>query len=209
VSDIRLGAFDTPLGRADYPGPTDERSVVGAFGFWIYLLSDGILFAALFAAYAVLQGATAGGPGIAQIADLRLVAIETACLLTSSFACGMGMLAADRQRALPTYAALGTTFVLGAIFLGIELSEFSALIAAGNGPDRSAFLSGYFALVGTHGLHVALGLVWVAGLLFRLARMGFTRGTARGFLLFGMFWHLIDIVWVVVFSVVYLIGAAK
>lgn len=209
MSDVRLGAFDTPLGRTDYPGPTDERSVVGAFGFWIYLLSDGILFAALFAAYAVLRDATADGPTIAQIANLKLVGIETACLLTSSFACGIGMIAADRKRARVTYLALGSTFVLGAVFLGIELNEFAGLIAKGQGPDRSAFLSGYFALVGTHGLHVTLGLVWVAGLLFRLARMGFTTGTARGLLLFGLFWHLIDIVWVVVFSVVYLIGVAK
>ena len=205
----RLGGLDTPLGPTDYPGPTDDRSTTAAFGFWVFLLSDAIIFAALFAAYAVLREATAGGPGIKQIADLRLVAIETGCLLTSSFLCGLGMIAADRERRGLTYLLLGGTFVLGLAFLGIEVTEFTKLVEEGAGPDRSAFLSGYFALVGTHGLHVTLGLVWLAGLLYRLARMGFTAGTQRGFLVFGLFWHLIDIVWVVLFSVVYLMGASK
>ena len=206
---IRLGGLDTPLGPTDYPGPTDERSTTAAFGFWIFLLSDAIIFAALFAAYAVLQGATASGPSIRQIADLKLVAVETGCLLTSSFLCGLGMIAADRERRGLTYLLLGGTFALGLAFLGIELSEFAKLIGEGYGPDRSAFLSAFFALVGTHGLHVTLGLVWLGGLLFRLARMGFTDGTKRGFLVFALFWHLLDIVWVVLFSVVYLIGASK
>ena len=206
---VRLGALDTPLAAPDVPGPTDERSTTAAFGFWIFLLSDAIIFAALFAAYAVLSGATAGGPTIRQIADLKLVAAETGCLLTSSFLCGLGMIAADRGRRDLTYAALGGTFVLGAVFLALELSEFTRLVGEGAGPTRSAFLSAFFALVGTHGLHVTLGLVWLAGLLYRLSRMGFTPGTRRGILVFGLFWHLLDIVWVVLFSVVYLMGASK
>ena len=207
--EVRLGGLDTPLGPTDYPGPTDERSVTAAFGFWIFLLSDAIIFGALFATYAVLRDATAGGITIARLADFKTVAIETGCLLTSSFACGIGMIAADRQRAGLVYAALGLTFVLGLAFLGLELNEFAHLIGEHKGPDRSAFLSAFFALVGTHGLHVTMGLLWLGGLLFRLWRMGFTPGTQRGFLLFGLFWHLIDIVWVGVFSVVYLMGASK
>ena len=207
--EARLGGLDTPLGPTDYPGPTDERSTTAAFGFWIFLLSDAIIFAALFATYAVLHEASAGGITIRQLADFRTVGIETACLLTSSFACGLGMLAADRKHAGATYAALGLTFVLGAAFLATELNEFAGLLRDGNGPDRSAFLSGFFALIGTHGLHVAMGLLWLGGLLFRLSRLGFTPGTQRGFLLFGLFWHLIDIVWVAVFSVVYLMGASR
>jgi len=208
-AEVRLGGLDTPLGPTDYPGPTDERSVTAAFGFWIFLLSDAIIFAALFATYAVLRDATAGGISIARLAEFRTVAVETGCLLTSSFACGLGMIAADRQRAGLVYAALGLTFVLGLGFLGLELNEFARLIGEHNGPDRSAFLSAFFALVGTHGLHVTMGLLWLGGLLFRLSRLGFTAGTQRGFLLFGLFWHLIDIVWVGVFSVVYLMGASK
>lgn len=208
-AEVRLGALDTPLGRTDFPGPTDERSTTASFGFWIFLLSDAIIFAALFAAYAVLNGATAGGPTIRQVADLKLVAAETGCLLTSSFLCGLGTIAADRGRRGLTYLTLGGTFALGTIFLGLELFEFARLISEGAGPERSAFLSSFFALVGTHGLHVTLGLVWLAGLLYRLARMGFTSGTQRGLLIFGLFWHLLDVIWVVLFSVVYLMGASR
>lgn len=186
-------------------GPAARRTVVG-FGFWLFLLSDIVMFSAFFAAYAVLAGQTAGGPGPRQLFDLGNVERETAFLLLSSFTCGLGGIAA-RERSWWGFAlAMVVTFALGAGFLRLELHEFAGLIASGAGPARSAFLSAFFALVGCHGLHVGAGLVWLAALLAQTAAKGFRPDIQRRILCFALFWHALDIIWVAVFSAVYIFG---
>jgi cytochrome o ubiquinol oxidase subunit 3 len=184
-------------------GPAPTRVVVG-FGFWLFLLSDIILFAVLFAGYAVLSGATAGGPTGAELFDKRHVFLETACLLASSATCGFGTLAVLRTDSRAMFFWMGATFVLGALFLSMEAKEFASMVAAGAGPSHSAFLSAFFALVGTHGLHVSLGLVWLVIMLLQVATLGFQPMVARRFFCFGLFWHALDIVWIGVFTIVYL-----
>ena len=186
-------------------GPASKRIVVG-YGFWIFLLSDIVMFSAFFASYAVLSGATARGPGGANIFDRSDVAIETACLLLSSFACGMAGLAAKARNTAMFQVAMATTFVLGAGFIGLELTEFSGLIARGDGPSRSAFLSGFFALVGCHGAHVTAGLIWLTTMMAQVWAKGFRDDIQRRILCFSLFWHALDIIWVAVFTVVYLLG---
>ena len=166
--DVRQGARTI----ASEAGPAPKRIVVG-YGFWIFLLSDIVMFAALFAAYAVLAHATAGGPSGAQLFNPVSVAIETACLLASSYTCGLMSLAIGSQRRLRTYVAAVFTFVLGAAFLTLELREFAGMIAAGAPPQRSAFLSAFFTLVGCHGLHVTAGLIWLAVMMLQIAVKGF------------------------------------
>jgi cytochrome o ubiquinol oxidase subunit 3 len=194
------GEGDIPL---SFRGPASTRVVAG-FGFWLFLLSDIVLFAALFAAFAVLSGETAGGPSGAELFDRHHVFIETACLLISSVTCGFGSLAVLEEDYRGTYFWMLVTFVLGVVFLKLELSEFSALVASGAGPSRSAFLSAFFTLVGTHGLHVALGLCWLLIMLLQVATLGFEGKVSRRLLCFGLFWHALDIVWVGVFTIVYL-----
>jgi cytochrome o ubiquinol oxidase subunit 3 len=191
-----------------YPGPPSKRIVV-SYGFWVFLLSDFILFSAFFAAYAVLSGQTAGGPTGRQLFDLTTVALETAALLTSSFACGMASLAVQTAQVWKTYAASASTFVFGAIFLGLEVSEFARMVGEGAGPDRSAFLSAFFSLVGLHGFHVTVGLVWLVVMLGQIATRGFLPTTLRRFLCFALFWHALDIIWVALFTVVYLLGSGQ
>lgn len=186
-----------------YQGPAPVRVVAG-FGFWLFLLSDIILFSVLFAAYAVLSGANAGGPTGAELFDKRHVFLETLCLLTSSVTCGFGSLAVARTDGRAMFLWMTATLVLGATFLGMELTEFSGMVAAGAGPSHSAFLSAFFALVGTHGLHVSLGLVWLLIMLLQVRTFGFHPMVARRFFCFGLFWHALDIVWIGVFSIVYL-----
>ena len=186
-------------------GPASKRTVVG-YGFWLFLLSDIVMFSAFFASYAVLQGATSGGPTGATIFDRSNVAIETACLLLSSFACGMASLAAKARNTAMFQIAMAVTFVLGATFIGLELTEFAGLIAKGDGPSRSAFLSGFFALVGCHGVHVTAGLIWLTTMMAQVWAKGFRDDIQRRILCFGLFWHALDIIWVAVFTVVYLLG---
>jgi cytochrome o ubiquinol oxidase subunit 3 len=189
-------------------GPAAKRIVVG-YGFWVFLLSDIVMFAAIFAAYAVLARATAGGPGGAQLFNQGSVAIETACLLASSYTCGLMSLAVESRRYAVTYLAAVVTFVLGAVFLVLELREFAAMIAIGAGPQRSAFLSAFFTLVGCHGLHVTAGLVWLAVMMAQVAIKGFRANVERRLLCFSLFWHALDIVWVWLFTVVYLMGVVS
>jgi cytochrome o ubiquinol oxidase subunit 3 len=189
-------------------GPASKRIIVG-YGFWIFLLSDFVMFSAFFAAYGVLSGETAGGPGGRDLFDLRTVAIETGCLLASSFTCGMAALAVQARRSMPTYLAAALTALLGLAFLGLEVQEFARMIGAGAGPQRSAFLSAFFALVGCHGLHVTAGLVWLAVMIAQIATRGLTASTLRRFMCFTLFWHALDIVWVALFTVVYLMGAGR
>ena len=192
---------------ASEAGPAPKRVVV-AFGFWIFLLSDIIMFAALFASYAVLVNATAGGPSGAQLFNQRTVAIETACLLASSYACGLMSLAINSRRYFRTYLGALITFALGVAFLTLELREFANMIAIGATPERSAFLSAFFTLVGCHGLHVTLGLIWLAVMMVQVAVMGLDATVQRRLLCFALFWHALDIVWVGVFTVVYLMGVS-
>jgi cytochrome o ubiquinol oxidase subunit III len=190
---------------ASEAGPAPKRIVVG-YGFWIFLLSDIVMFAALFAAYAVLAHATAGGPSGAQLFNQVSVAIETGCLLASSYSCGLMSLAVGSQRRFRTYLAAVVTFLLGAAFLALELREFAGMIAIGATPQRSAFLSAFFTLVGCHGLHVTVGLIWLVVMMFQVAVKGFRATVERRLLCFALFWHALDIIWVWLFTVVYLMG---
>jgi len=184
-------------------GPAPVRVVAG-FGFWLFLLSDVILFAALFATYSVLSGSTAGGPSAAELFDKRHVFLETLCLLASSVTCGFGLLALHRTDARAMYFWMAITLVLGISFLSMEGTEFASMVAAGAGPTHSAFLSAFFTLVGTHGLHVSLGLVWLVVMLLQAATLGFQPMVSRRFFCFALFWHALDIVWIGVFTIVYL-----
>src|SRR3954464_15220535 len=201
IHDIHRDA----LPSASEAGPAPKRIVV-AYGFWIFLLSDIVMFSALFAAYAVLVHATAGGPAGDQLFNQVSVAIETACLLASSYACGLMSLAANSRRRGAFYLFAVVTFALGAAFLALELREFADMIARGATPQRSAFLSAFFALVGCHGLHVAGGLIWLAVMMAQAAIKGFRANVERRLLCFALFWHALDIIWVALFTVVYLMG---
>jgi cytochrome o ubiquinol oxidase subunit 3 len=184
-------------------GPAPIRVVAG-FGFWLFLLSDIILFSVLFATYSVLSGSTARGPTAAELFDKKHVFWETMCLLVSSVTCGFGSLAVQRADARTMYFWMGMTFLLGVGFLTMEGTEFAGMVASGSGPSHSAFLSSFFALVGTHGLHVSLGLVWLLIMLLQVRTLGFQPMVARRFFAFGLFWHALDIVWIGVFTIVYL-----
>ena len=186
-------------------GPASKRIIVG-YGFWVFLLSDIVMFSAFFAAHAVLGGATAGGPGGAQLFDLHNVVIETVCLLLSSFCCGMASLAVEQRSQLFTQLALAATGLLGLAFLALEIHEFAGLIAMGDGPSRSAFLSSFFALVGCHGAHVTAGLLWLGTMMAQFYAKGFRPEIRRRYLCFSLFWHALDIIWVAIFTFVYLIG---
>jgi len=200
--------MQTLVVEADATSGHAQRRGMTGFGFYLYLLSDCLLFATLFAAFAVLRGAVAGGPGGHQLFDLRNAFIETACLLTSSLTCGLAMLASDRRDTASAMGYLAITFVLGTVFLALELTEFARMIAGGAGPSRSAFLSAFFTLVSTHGLHVTAGLAWLVTLFVQIRQRGFTEGVLRRLFCFSLFWHVIDVVWIAVFSFVYLIGSA-
>lgn len=176
------------------------------FGFWLYLMTDIILFATLFATFAVLRNATAGGPSGAELFDLPFILVATLILLTSSLTVGLAILGSTRGYKKQTLFWLIATFVLGAAFLGLEVYEFSHLIAEGYSWERSAFLSAFFTLVGTHGLHIVVGLLWLGVMIFRLWRFNFRKTDINRLALFGLFWHFLDIIWIFVFSVVYLIG---
>ncbi|WP_267382537.1 MULTISPECIES: cytochrome (ubi)quinol oxidase subunit III [unclassified Sphingomonas] len=198
----RFGRGDTPLSER---GPAPKRIVV-SYGFWIFLLSDFIMFSGFFAAYAVLSGETAGGPGGKDLFELPLVGVETVLLLLSSFACGMGGIAMQAKSTRWFQVAMAATALLGAGFLACELHEFTHLIGEGAGPSRSAFLSSFFALVGCHGLHVTLGLVWLTTMMAQVWAKGFRADIERRVQCFMLFWHALDIIWVALFTVVYLLG---
>jgi cytochrome o ubiquinol oxidase subunit III len=205
--------FDRPLigipterARGRGGGGPAPRRIVVAYGFWIFILSDMILFSALFAAYAVLSGNTAGGPTGAELFNLRNVFIETMFLLLSSYTCGIGVLSAERQQPTLFLVFAIFTFALGAAFLLIEGTEFARMVQMGAGPSRSAFLSSFFTLVGTHGVHVASGLVALVYLLAQVLVKGLQAAVLRRLLCWSLFWHALDIVWVGVFTLVYLMG---
>jgi cytochrome o ubiquinol oxidase subunit 3 len=196
------GSEDTGLGHR---GP-ESKSIVVPYGFWLFVLSDMVLFSALFASYATLVHATDGGPSTSQLFDRNLVAVETVALLLSSFVCGLAMIAAKRGHMALTQIWLVVTGLLGLVFLSIELYEFSSMIAEGAGPQRSAFLSSFFTLVGCHGAHVTAGLMWLGTMMAQIWAKGFRQDIVRRLLCFSVFWHALDIIWVAIFTIVYLIG---
>ncbi|MGY3925719.1 cytochrome o ubiquinol oxidase subunit III [Aeromonas simiae] len=177
------------------------------FGFWIYLMSDCILFACLFATYAVLVNGTAGGPSGKDIFELPFVLVETMLLLLSSITFGFAMLGMNKNRLGAVNGWLLVTFLFGAGFIGMEIYEFHHLIAEGFGPDRSAFLSAFFTLVGTHGIHVTSGLIWIVVMMVLVAKKGLTDRNRSRLMCLSLFWHFLDVVWICVFTVVYLMGA--
>lgn len=189
-------------------GPASKRIITG-YGFWIFLLSDIVMFSGFFATYAVLAGATAGGPEGDILFDLGRVKWETACLLLSSYACGLAGIAAARGNMAWTQIGLLVTGLLGAVFLFLEVQEFAQMIAEGAGPQRSAFLSAFFALVGCHGLHVGIGLLWLATMMAQIFVKGFRADVMRRLTCFNLFWHALDIVWVALITIVYLLGQAQ
>jgi cytochrome o ubiquinol oxidase subunit III len=186
-----------------------SKRIVVAYGFWIFLISDIILFAALFATYAVLTDSTAGGPSGRELFDMTTVGVETACLLLSTVFCGVAGIGANARRNDLYYAAMALTFVLGASFVAIELHEFATMIDEGAGPTRSGFLSAFFALIGCHGLHVSAGLLWLLTMMAQVYAKGYRDDILRRLLCFALFWHTLDIIWVALFSLVYLVGMAR
>jgi cytochrome o ubiquinol oxidase subunit 3 len=196
------GSEDTGLGQR---GP-QSKSIVVPYGFWLFVLSDIVLFSALFATYATLAHATDGGPTAKDLFDRGNVAVETVSLLLSSFTCGLAMIAAKRGDMRWTQIFLFATGLLGVVFLVLELKEFAGMIAEGAGPQRSAFLSSFFTLVGCHGAHVTAGLMWIGTMMAQIWTKGFRPHIVRRLLCLSIFWHALDIIWVAIFTIVYLIG---
>jgi cytochrome o ubiquinol oxidase subunit 3 len=199
---------------ADVPAVHAERNlasrrIVAAFGFWIFLLSDVVMFSAFFATYVVLVDMTAGGPSGKDLFNLSIVALETACLLLSSFSCGMASLGARARNDFMYYGGMIATALLGAAFLLLEIRDFAGAVAQGAGPSRSAFLSAYFALVGCHGVHVTMGLLFLLTMIAQVYAKGYRPDILRRLLCFALFWHTLDIIWVGIFTVVYLLGVAR
>lgn len=181
----------------------DSRTL---FGFWTYIMTDCILFASLFATYAVLHTNIFGGPSGKDIFDAPYALAETLILLTSSFTCGLAMLATKKRDKSQVVWWLVVTFVLGAAFLVLELNEFHHFVVDGNTWRRSGFLSAFFTLVGTHGLHITVGLMWIVGMIIKLTQKGFNRATLRRLTMLSYFWHFLDAVWIFIFTVVYMLG---
>ena len=186
-------------------GPASKRIIVG-YGFWIFLLSDIVMFSCFFAAFAVQRGAVAGGPGISQIVDIPRVGFETAALLLSSYTCMLSFAATNRRNLLWTQIFLAITGFLGLIFVGLELWEFIELAERGYTPQLSGMLTAFFGLVGLHGLHVTLGGVWLATMMAQVQVKGFRREIVHRLICFNLFWHALDIVWIGIFTIVYLMG---
>jgi cytochrome o ubiquinol oxidase subunit 3 len=178
-------------------------------GFWIYLMTDCVLFASLFATFAVLRNNTFGGPGGSELFNMPNVLVETIILLTSSFTCGLASLAVRRQAKQAVIFWFAVTALLGLAFLTMELTEFHHLVVEGNSWRRSGFLSAFFTLVGTHGLHITVGLLWMGALLTQVVRKGLTEANSRRLLLLSLFWHFLDVVWIFIFSIVYLMGVSR
>jgi cytochrome o ubiquinol oxidase subunit 3 len=209
VSPGAAGARKPPSAAQAHAAHDASKRIVVAYGFWIFLISDIILFSAFFATYAVLTDSTAGGPTGPQLFDIRNVGIETACLLTSSLFCGLAGIGAQARNNRLFYVSMAITFILGAAFLTLEVNEFAHLIETGAGPGRSAFLSAFFALIGCHGVHVAAGLLWLLTMMAQVYAKGYRADILRRLLCFSLFWHTLDIIWVALFSLVYLVGVAR
>ena len=183
-----------------------RKAIVTGYGFWIFLLSDVIMFSALFAGYAALAKRTAGGPSPRDLFEMPMVALQTVLLLTSTLTCGLASVAAERRRMGALQFWYLVTAILGASFLVLEVHEFHGLITKGAGPDRSAFLTAFFTLVGCHGVHIVAGLLWIGTVMAQFHVRGFQPNVLRRAYCFNLFWHALDIVWVAIFSMVYLWG---
>lgn len=192
--------------ESQYPDPHQDTFSKTVLGFWIYLMTDCMIFASLFATYAVLHGNTFGGPSSQQLFNLSTAFAETMFLLLSSFTCGFGMLAATRLQKNKMLAWFACSFLLGLSFVAMELHEFTHFVNAGYSWKTSAFLSSFFSLVGTHGFHVSVGLLWMGVLMVQIIRQGITIHTFRRLVCFSLFWHFLDLVWIFIFTFVYLFG---
>lgn len=188
---------------------TEKEEAVKIFGFWLFLATDLVLFACLFATYLVLRTHTAGGPTAAQLFDVPGFAAETFILLTSSFTGGLATYEMRRNNVKRVIGWLVVTVLLGMSFVGYELTEFIHYAMMGATMQRSGFLSAFFTLVGTHGSHVTLGIIWMTSIIFQLARRGITPVTARKVFMVGLYWHFLDVIWVFIFTVVYLTGVVR
>ncbi len=187
----------------------DHENSKAALGFWIYILSDCVLFASLFATYAVLRGNTANGPSAHELFDLPFVLVETLILLTSSLTSGIAMLSALKNDKDKTLLWFSATFLLGVAFIAMELTEFGHLLSEGHSYTSSAFLSAFFTLVGTHGVHILVGLLWMGVLMYRIAKHGLAPATLGKLRLLSTYWHFLDIIWIFIFTIVYLLGSIK
>jgi cytochrome o ubiquinol oxidase subunit III len=183
-----------------------EADTKTTFGFWVYIMTDCVLFASLFAVYAVLHRNSFGGPSSQSLFNLPYALTETLVLLTSSFTCGLAVLAAQRRNKQQVLFWFIITALLGLMFLGLELHEFRDFVLQGASWRRSGFLSSFFTLVGTHGLHITSGLIWMVVMMVQISKKGLTRGTIRRLNLLSMFWHFLDVVWIFIFTIVYLQG---
>lgn len=195
-----------PNADTSVPDPHQDTYSKTTLGFWMYLMTDCLLFGTLFATYAVLRYSTFGGTTTHDIFSLPPVFLETMVLLLSSVTCGFAVLSALNDKKKAVLGWLVATFILGAIFLALELHEFHSLVEEGNSWTKSAFLSSFFTLVGTHGLHISVGLLWIAVMLFQVSRAGINIDTFRRLVVFSMFWHFLDLVWIFIFTFVYLMG---
>ena len=203
-----VGADEVPPGGFQFYLTEEHHPQNGTLlGFWLYLMSDCLIFACLFAAYGVLGREYAGGPTGAELFELPLVALNTSFLLLSSITYGFAMLQMFKGNKGGVLGWLAITFLFGAGFIAMEVYEFHHLIGEGFGPNRSGFLSGFFALVGTHGLHVTAGLIWMAVLMYQISTKGITPTAKTRMSCLSLFWHFLDVVWICVFTVVYLMGA--
>jgi cytochrome o ubiquinol oxidase subunit III len=208
-----MSAADLPKHPGINLGPAhreaDEEAEEMLFGFWVFLMSDAIIFGVLFATYAIMLPSTAGGPGPHQVFDIKSAFIETCALLSSSFTYGMASVSLKYGRRLwPLLTWLGATAILGGTFLRFEVMDFLSAFHKGAGPDSSGFSSAYFTLVPLHGLHVTTGILWMVALIVQVWIYGLDKDVKLGFLRLGLFWHFLDIVWIAIFSVVYLMGLA-
>jgi cytochrome o ubiquinol oxidase subunit 3 len=185
-----------------------EADSTATFGFWVYLMTDCVLFATLFATFAVLRNSTFGGPSGSDLFSLPFVLVETLALLTSSFTCGLGLLAARRGDKRQVLSLFGLTFLLGVFFLTMEVTEFHHLVQEGDSWRRSGFLSAFFTLVSTHGLHITFGLLWMLVLGGQVLKRGLKRAVIRQLTMLSLFWHFLDIIWIFIFTIVYLMGRA-
>lgn len=181
-----------------------DKKDTTVFGFWLYIMSDCLLFASLFATFAVLRLNSAGGPTAEELFSLPFVLLETLVLLTSSFTCGLAVIAMHKGSQRQVLASLAATGLLGLAFLGLEIHEFIDLATGGASWQVSAFLSAFFTLVGTHGLHVSLGLIWMLVLAAQIWRKGLTEVTIRRLMCLALFWHFLDVIWIFIFSFVYI-----
>lgn len=206
MTDYTIHHTPDPHADTSLPDPNQDTFFTTVLGFWMYLMTDCVLFAAFFATYAVLHNNTFGGPSSRELFSLSAAFLETMILLFSSVTCGLAMLAALRNAKKHVMFWLAVTFLLGASFIALELHEFTHLVQEGNSWTRSAFLSSFFALVGTHGLHVSVGLLWILVVAMQVSFWGITVDTFRRLVIFSLFWHFLDVVWIFIFTFVYLMG---